>query len=208
MRLLDLFCGAGGAAMGYSQAGFTQIVGVDIVPQRNYPFTFIQADALNPSVDLDLFDLVHASPPCQAFTVYGNNKARVRSDHPDLIEPTRRLLGDREHVIENVQGAPLDATVKLCGTAFGIEVRRHRLFEASFPMLAPSCYHGRYTERKYPGSSNRPRGRTVANIGEWRVPLSQQQDAMQIDWMTLPELSEAIPPVYTRFIGEQFLAQQ
>ena len=208
MRLLDLFCGAGGAAMGYYQAGFDEIVGVDNQPQPNYPFTFIQADALTPPVDLDDFDLIHASPPCQAFTVYKNRHGHVRSDHPNLIPATLALLQGHAWVIENVRGAPMEAPIQLCGTAFGLEVRRHRLFESSYPMMAPPCYHGRFIERKYPGSTDRPNGRTVANIGEYRVPLAQQKIAMQIDWMTLPELSEAIPPAYTKFIGEQFLAQQ
>ncbi len=205
MKLLDLFSGAGGAAMGYHQAGFDEIVGIDIEPQKNYPFEFIQGDALNPPVDLGDFDLIHASPPCQAFTVYNNNRNHVRNDHPDLIGQTQELLAGRSHVIENVPGAPLNAHIVLCGTAFGIEVRRHRLFESSFGMMAPPCYHGRFTERKYPGSSNRPNGRTVANIGEWRVPFDQQCAAMGIDWMTFEELSQAVPPVYTEFIGQQFL---
>ena len=196
--------------MGYHQAGFDEIVGVDISPQPNYPFEFIQADALDYLrwTRLKQFDLIHASPPCQAFTVYGNNKEHVKQDHPNLIPPTREILQafHLPHVIENVPRAPLLDPVQLCGTSFPpLEVRRHRLFESNFPIPPMPCDHGRLTERKYPGSTNRPNGRTVCNIGEWRVPLEVQQKAIGIDWMTVPELSQAIPPAFTRFIGEAFL---
>lgn len=211
MRLLDLFCGAGGAAWGYHLAGFDEIVGVDIDPQPHYPFHFIRGDALDELVEMD-YDLIHASPPCQFATVYGNNKKRVKDDHPNLIPATRRLLQESgiPYVIENVPGARehLIAPVQLCGTSFPpLEVRRHRLFEASFAIPEVPCDHGRLTERKYPGSSNRPNGRTVCNIGEWRVSLEDQQEAIGIDWMTVPELSQAIPPAYTKHIGEAFLTR-
>ena len=208
-RLLDLFCGAGGAAMGYHRAGF-EVVGVDIKPQPNYPFEFHQADAfvwleeqcLGPTWKWEP-DAIHASPPCQAFTVY-NNTGNV-GEYPDLIEPTRELLRATglPYVIENVPGAPLEDPVRICGTSLGLEVRRHRLFETNFLLFVPPCTHGQFTERKYPGSTNRPNGRTVANIGEWRVPLEQQKQAMGVDWMTLEELSESIPPAYTELIGHQ-----
>jgi DNA (cytosine-5)-methyltransferase 1 len=206
MRLLDLFCGAGGAAKGYADAGF-EVVGVDIEPQPNYPFEFVRADAL--TFPLDGFDAVHASAPCQAFTVYRNNSAHVRQDHPNLIPQTRERLiaSGLPYVIENVPGAPLIDPIQLCGTSFPpLEVRRHRIFESNIVLEAPPCNHGRLTERKYPGSSNRPNGRTVCNIGEWRVPIERQQRAIGIDWMTVPELSQAIPPAYTRSIGRQLVA--
>jgi DNA (cytosine-5)-methyltransferase 1 len=212
-KLLDLFCGAGGAAMGYSRAGF-DVVGVDINPQPNYPFEFIQDDALELlSVDdrlLNSADVIHASPPCQSFTVYRNARPGAEPRWPDLIDPTRRLLKDsgRPWVMENVIGAPLLAPIQLCGTSFGWEVRRHRLFESSMVLFQLPCAHNRFTERKYPGSSNRPNGRTVCNVGEYRVPLVKQLEAMHVDWkMTLHELSESIPWCYTEFIGTQLLAQ-
>lgn len=216
-RLLDLFCGAGGASVGYHRAGF-DVVGVDLWPQPNYPYEFVQAEALE-WLDTQVedvrdgfwfsipFDAIHASPPCQAFTVYGNNRAHVRQDHPDLVAATRELLEATglPYVIENVPGAPLHDPIRLCGTSFGIPVRRHRLFESNVALMAPPCAHGQFTERNYPGSSNRPNGRTVCNVGEWRVPLDRQQEAMGIDWMTLPELSQAIPPVFTEHLGLQLL---
>jgi DNA (cytosine-5)-methyltransferase 1 len=205
-RLLDLFCGAGGAAMGYHRAGF-EVVGVDIRPQPNYPFEFVQDDALlrleGPWPEQ--FDAIHASPPCQAFTVYGNT-GNV-GDYPDLIAPTRELLRATglPWVIENVPGAPLENPTVICGTSLGLEVRRHRLFETNWSLMVPPCAHGQFAARKYPGSTNRPNGRTVCNVGEWRVPLAQQKRAMGIGWMTLEELSEAVPPAYTELIGHQLL---
>jgi DNA (cytosine-5)-methyltransferase 1 len=208
-RLLDLFSGAGGAARGYQLAGF-HVTGVDIKPQPRYAGdVFIQGDALDYCREHGHeFDVIHASPPCQAFTVYGNNRSHVRSDHPDLIAPTRDVLlgAGIPYVIENVPGSPLLTPIRLCGTSFPpLEIRRHRMFEASALLLAPACNHRRLTERRYPGSSNRPNGRTVCNIGEWRVPLETQRAAIGIDWMTMEEISQAIPPAYTEFVGRQLM---
>lgn len=199
--------------MGYHRAGF-EVVGVDINPQPHYPFEFWRTDAigvLDEGKNWPLsrrFDAIHASPPCQAFTVYRNNRNHVRSDHPDLIHPVRQRLERTglPFVIENVPGAPLYDPIQLCGTSFGIEVRRHRLFESRIFMFPPPCDHGRFTERKYPGSSNRPNGRTVCNIGEYRVPLAVQRKAIDIDWMNLAEIAQAIPPAYTEWIGAQLMA--
>ena len=140
MRLLDLFSGAGGAAMGYSRAGFTEIVGVDIKPQPRYPFTFVQADALEyASMFWPRFDAIHASPPCQAHVQWQNlNEKRYgsRVEHEDFIDRTRQLCQaiGLPWVIENVTGAPLRAPLMLCGSRFGLDVRRHRMFE-SFSIL-------------------------------------------------------------------------
>jgi DNA (cytosine-5)-methyltransferase 1 len=222
--LLDAYSGAGGAGYGYWKAGF-DVIGIDHVPQPGYPFAFLQADALEVLARLlagqeipystrdggtgffTLADVavIHASPPCQFATVYRNNKAHVKQDHPNLIPPTRRLLRacGLPYVIENVYGARahLEDPVMYCGTSFGIEVRRHRLFESPVTLPRVPCDHGRFTQRKYPGSSNRPNGRTVCNIGEYRVPLTVQQAAIGIDWMTLKEIAQAIPPAMTEFIG-------
>jgi DNA (cytosine-5)-methyltransferase 1 len=226
--LLDIFSGAGGAAWGYYQAGFN-VIGVDHRPQENYPFPFLQADAMEvlkvllagrlvpfqhdggPVIPVYLRDIaaIHLSPPCQFATVYRNNKAHVKQDHPNLIPAARKLAmaTGLPYVIENVYGARahLRDPVQLCGTSFGIEVRRHRLFESPVAIPPVPCDHGRFTERKYPGSSNRPNGRTVANIGEYRVPLRIQQQAIGISWMTLAEIAQAVPPAFTQYIGEQLL---
>lgn len=198
-RLLDLFCGAGGAAMGYHRAGF-DVTGVDIAPQPRYPFTFVQADAL--TYELDGFDVIHASPPCQAFSAYRRRGAGVGAGYPDLIDAVRRRVAGRRYVIENVPGAPLRDPVMLCGSAFGLDVRRHRLFESSTALLVPPCSHG-WQRPRFAHATNRTNPRRTVEIGVWRIPLDVQREAMGIAWMTLPELSEAIPPAYTECIGAQ-----
>jgi len=207
--LVDLFCGAGGAAAGYYRAGF-DIIGVDIEPQPNYPYAFVQADALDPPLDWQRVAAVHASPPCQHFTAYGRAVDGLEDRYEDLLEPTRNLLGalDRPYVIENVAGAPLLAPIQLCGSSFGLDVRRHRLFESNVAFLAPPCHHAVWNVRRWPPASNRSNRRFTCEIGVYRIPLKEQKAAMGIDWpLTLRELSESIPPAYTEFIGEQLLAE-
>lgn len=203
MRLLDLFCKGGGAAMGYHRAGF-EVVGVDIEPQPHYPFEFIQADAL--TVDLAGFDVIHASPPCQAFTAYRHRRG-VGEGYPDLIEPIRRRLDAAgvPYVIENVAGAPLRDAIMLCGSAFGLDVQRHRYFESNVPLIAPACDHSVWTPR-FPPATNRTNLRRTVEVGVWRIPLAVQQQAMGIDWLPLAQLTEAIPPAYTEHIGRQLVA--
>jgi len=213
-RLLDLFCGAGGAAMGYFQAGFDEIVGVDIVPQPNYPFEFVQGDALTPPFRLDDFDLIHASPPCQHFTVLGRVHKDLKERYENHLPDTRYLLETtgRPWVIENVPRAPMRVDLELCGSMFDIAVQRHRWFELSgFSLiLAPGHNHKRprrFRQHKGP-VSERPLTNRVPQIGEWSTPLEDQKRYMGVDWkLTRRELSEAIPPAYTKFIGEQFLNQ-
>lgn len=204
--LLDLFCKAGGAARGYQEAGF-RVVGVDLVDQPNYVGDdFIRMDALR--VDLDGFDAYHASPPCQQFTAYRRRGAGVGASYPNLIPAIRDRLRavNKPYVIENVPKSPLFNPVQLCGSSFGLDVRRHRWFESNVKLTAPSCSHEWQTPR-FPPATNRTNLRCTVEIGVWRIPLKVQQDAMSIDWMTLSELSEAIPPAYTEFIGVQLLSQ-
>jgi DNA (cytosine-5)-methyltransferase 1 len=199
-KLLDLFCGAGGAAMGYHRAGF-DVVGVDIKPQPRYPFEFHRADAL--TFALDGFDAIHASPPCQVFTAYRRRGQGVGDDYLDLIAPIRDRLAatGRPYVIENVYGAPLGHEVTmLCGSGFGLDVRRHRYFEASFPLLGVGCVHG-WQRPRFAQATNRANRRRTVEVGVWRIPLEVQQRALGIDWMPLEELTEAIPPAYTEHIG-------
>jgi DNA (cytosine-5)-methyltransferase 1 len=205
MRLLDLFCGAGGAAMGYHRAGFTEIVGVDIKPQPRYPFTFVLGDALEyVKAHGHEFDAIHASPPCQAYVRSGMVAKDGR--HPDLLASTRDALRG-VWAIENVPGAPMRGDVMLCGSMFGLPVRRHRYFELSVPVtaLALSCNHnGAIT-----GVYGHPHGRG----GAWRngkrpmLPsdASTWSRGLGIDWMRPLELAAAIPPAYTEFIGKQLL---
>lgn len=203
-RLLDLFCGAGGAAMGYHRAGF-DVVGVDIKPQPHYPFEFHQADAM--TYPLDGFDAIHASPPCQLFS-----RARHLRDAQggiastlNLVPGTRDRLVGLAYVIENVPGAPLRPDVTLCGSAFDLRVRRHRVFETTVPMPARSgpCRH---REQGRPVGVYHVMGDHVPQGGTTARDLDEAQAAMGIDWMTWPELKESIPPAYTEWIGHFLLA--
>lgn len=205
-RLLDLFCGAGGAAAGYVAAGF-DVVGVDIAPQPNFPWEFRQADAIDflAAGGWLGFDAIHASPPCQRYSNMTKRWAR-NAWHPDLIAPIRdglQTIG-LPYVIENVAGAPLHDAVRLCGSSFGLGVRRHRLFEmTSPPMLVPPCQHSEPAMQVngHPGGSSRrdPKAR-FGTVAEWRV-------AMGISWMSAPELAESIPPAFTEWIGAQLIEQ-
>ena len=137
--LLDTFCGAGGAAVGYSRAGFTEIVGVDIEPQKNYPFEFIQADALEYLKEHGHeFDAIHASPPCQGYSIMRNLPWNKDREYPLLIDPVRELLEsiNKPWAIENVMGAHLRAGW-LCGTMFELPFYRHRAFETNWFWMIP-----------------------------------------------------------------------
>lgn len=209
-RLLDLFCGAGGAAMGYSRAGF-EVVGVDNRPQPNYPFRFIEQDAFeflggmyaNPPGHLR-FDAIHASPPCQA---YSNAQRLQGNEHPNLIPFLREMLEAfaLPFVIENVKGAPLREPVLLCGASFPeLGVYRHRLFESNVPMpLFPHLGHGvKLTKLGHPPVD----GEFMHVVGHVSG-VAKARAAMGIDWyMTQGEVAEAIPPAYTEWIGRQLLA--
>lgn len=208
-RLLDLFCGAGGAAIGYDRAGF-EVRGVDIAPQPRYPFAFEQADAL--TYPLDGFDVVHASPPCQRFSDLAHRNGNADA-WPDLIAPLReRLLAwGGIYVIENVERAPLVDPITLCGVAFPeLRVIRHRLFESNVPLEAPA--HSRhplcYTRDK--------RKAHYGKLSEWTAYVSVNgggncsvaaaREAMGLPHMTKNELNEAIPPAYAEYVGGQLLA--
>lgn len=219
-RLLDLFCCAGGAAMGYHQAGF-EVVGVDINPQPHYPFEFIQRNVLDLHWEWieDEFHAVHASPPCQFATALRH--APGAKEHQNLIPGTRRVLGaaDIPYVIENVEGARdhLRNPVMLCGSMFhlgaaGHQLQRHRLFETNWGLrpAAGPCAHREPVIGVYGGHvrcrSAKHGGRRTRDF-EGRDKPALAREAMGMDWATMGELSEAIPPAYTRFIGEQLMAK-
>jgi DNA (cytosine-5)-methyltransferase 1 len=203
-RLLDLFCGAGGAGMGYYRAGF-EVVGVDVKPQPRYPFEFHQADAM--TYPLEGFDAIHASPPCQAFSVATLFHRGRRDQHPNHVPATRQRLqaSGVPFAIENVLGAPLINPVMLCGTMFpGLKVYRHRLFECNPSLYFPPAWHNPHMFRPTPV------GRAVADHGWMTVAghfsgAAAAGRAMGIDWMNRAELAQAIPPEYTEWIGQQLL---
>lgn len=216
--LLDLFAGAGGAAVGYHRAGF-DVVGIDHQPQPHYPFEFWQLDALDvlnwlttdrwQCYRLSEFAAIHASPPCHDWSLLHRNY-QVKPDGTghlltETLEHLRHL--PTPWVIENVVGAPLPAAFELCGASFGLgasglDLNRHRRFQSSLFMLAPPCQH-------------RP-GHTIGVYGNgtnsWHreklgrnLTTAEQREAMGIDWMTRAELTQAIPPAYTEWIGAQLL---
>lgn len=203
MRLLDLFCGAGGAAMGYHRAGFTEIVGVDIKPQPHYPFRFVQADAM--TYPLDGFDAIHASPPCQVFSMAAQSQRNRGVVYPNLLAPTRARLEQQgtPWVMENVPGAPMRSDFVICGCRVGLPLRRVRLFETSwngFDLMTPCHHTGPVVSVVGHGTPAWQRERLGYNptIREYRA-------AMGIDWMNRGELSQAIPPAYTEYIGRQLI---
>ena len=196
-KALDLFCGAGGAAMGLYRAGF-DVVGIDIKKQPRYPFPFIQADALKPPVRLGDFDLIWASPPCQA---YSQSCLGTGRDYPDLVPATREMLkaAGPEWVIENVPGAPLRGDFILCGCRFGLELRRRRIFETSwrhFDFAQPCSHYGPVPSVVGHGTPSWVRARLGYN-----PTIHHYRASMGIDWMNRGELSQAIPPAYSEHIG-------
>jgi DNA (cytosine-5)-methyltransferase 1 len=207
-RLLEVYCGVGGATKGFQRAGW-HVTGVDLAPQPRYcGDVFHQADALAFLADLDPtdFEAIHAGPPCQA-------SCRMRSlwpdhEHVDLIAQTRDLLQmtGLPYVIENVPGAALVDPVQVCGSALGLgcggaQLRRHRLFESNVTLLGTHCEHRSPTIGVYghPGGSSRRDPQPRHSHAEWKL-------AMGIDWSrTVRELTEAIPPAYGEFLGHQLL---
>lgn len=215
MKALDLFCASGPASAGYFAAGFDQVVGVDCRPQKNYPFNFVRGDAIEFLKSAGHgFDFIHASPPCQHWS--RAVKVKDRDNHPNLIPELRAALiaSGKPWVIENVPGAvdELIDPVTLCGSAFGLPIRRHRLFESNFPIAAVECSHDGYP-RLYPPSINRTTPLRVLSLSggftKTDVHDGAHRRAMGVRWrVTMPELSLSIPPVYTEYIGRCFLFEQ
>jgi DNA (cytosine-5)-methyltransferase 1 len=212
-RAIDLFCGAGGATKGLQRAGF-HVTGIDIKPQPRYcGNAFIRADALKPPVRLNDFDFVWASPPCQAYSLANN--IHGRTDHPKLIEPTRKMLAEsgRLYCIENVPAAPLISPITLCGLSFGLNVKRHRHFELGrFFVLAPPCGDHRGDWVLVFGHTVLERSKTIGRTAKDGPRFRRRhlgtdvgREAMDIPWMNRAELSQAIPPAYAEFIGRAAL---
>lgn len=204
-RLLDLFCGAGGASMGYHRAGF-EVVGVDIDPQPYYPFEFYRRDAM--TFPLDGFDAIHASPPCQSYSTMSN---RHGSKQLELIPPVRERMMDTglPYVIENVEGAKphMVEAFRLTGEMFGLRTHRARYFETNVLMLIPNTPRRQKNAVAIYGKNDNRRLWTRKDGTELRVAssLEEAQEAMGMDWADWHGTKEAIPPAYTEFIGRQLI---
>ncbi len=228
IRALDLFCKAGGASGGLVDAGF-DVTGVDIEPQPNYPYRFMRADAVSLVPEfLRLFDFIWASPPCQRYSAMTKRWGHRNKKHPDLVGPVREMLKSSgvPYVIENVMGSPLENAVMLCGSMFGLQtkqgsqLRRHRLFEASFPIKQLKCQHNDGSAIGVYGGGQHPQRRIPATIGVYGhaggsskrdnldmacFTTQARRDAMGIQWMSGKELSQAVPPAYAHYIATEFL---
>ena len=209
MKLLDLYCKAGGASRGYQLAGF-EVVGVDIKKQKRYPYEFIQADCLELMKDMEFlrsFDVITASPPCQthSITQHLRNAQGKSTDKIDLIPQTREALvaSGKPYVIENVPGSPLINPIRMCGSSFGLKVRRHRLFESNIQLTSSICNH---KEQGKPVGIYGSMRDEIPKGGHTAKSIEQAREAMGIDWMIWGELVEAIPPIYTQTIGKQILS--
>ena len=205
LKLLDLFCGAGGASHGYAMAGF-DVTGIDIKHGKRYPYTYIRDDVRN-YLNLEYlqqFDIIHASPPCQTHsaTKHLRNAQGNTTNKIDMIDEVRAALiaSGKPYIIENVPGAPLIDPIMLCGSAFGLKVRRHRLFESNLPLQGTKCDHK--TQGKPVGIYGSMRDE-IPNGGHTAKTMEQANEAMGIYWMLWGELVEAIPPMYTEYLGKQ-----
>ena len=206
MKLLDLYCGVGGASVGYHQAGF-EVYGVDLKHGKRYPYTYLRADVLDVLTDeeyINQFDVIHASPPCQthSITQHLRNAQGKTTSKLDLIPETRAALiaSGKPYIIENVPGSPLINPIQLCGSSFGLKVRRHRLFESNLPLVGSVCNHklqGRPIGVYGSLNDEIPKGgKTASTIDEARA-------AMDMPWAIWTELVEDIPPAYTKYLGGQ-----
>ena len=208
MKLLDLFCGVGGASVGYAEAGF-EVHGVDLKHGKRYPFTYTRANVLDILKDqefINQFDVIHASPPCQthSITKHLRNAQGKSTSKVDLIPETRAALiaSGKPYIIENVPGSPLINPIQLCGSSFNLKVRRHRLFESNMPLQGSVCDHKK---------QGRPIGvygslnDEIPQGGKTAATIDEARKAMGMDWAIWTELVEAIPPAFTKYLGHQLI---
>lgn len=203
MKALDLCCCGGGASAGLSQAGF-DITGIDIEPQRHYPFKFIQANILDLDYDfISQFDFLWASPPCQEFSTASMQFRLKGKQYPNLIEAVRIMFvnSGKPYVIENVEGAPLIKPIMLCGTMFGLDLYRHRIFESNFPITQPT--HNEHIAKQTKMGRPVKQGEFIHMVGHFSgVPLAREVTGCH--WMNQYELAQSVPPVYSKYMAEQW----
>jgi DNA (cytosine-5)-methyltransferase 1 len=201
--VLDLYCGAGGAAMGLHQVWpDAEIIGIDIIDQPHYPFKFYRGDVKTFGFEYSKHDFVWASPVCKRYTCMSNCREGYADFHPNDIGFIRALLkhDGKPFVIENVMGAPLINPIMLCGRMFNLDLYRHRLFEANFPLVAPS--HPKHNISASRAGHWKPG--TVMSVAGNFAPVEEGRRAMGITWMTRNELAQAVPPAYSRYIALQY----
>ena len=205
-KLLDLYCCGGGAGYGYEQAGF-EVTGIDIAPQPKHRGAFIQADAIEYlKAHWHEYDVIHASPPCQAYSMASMQFRIVGKEYVDLIEITRAELikTGKPYIIENVPGSPLINPIELCGAMFGMRTYRHRLFESNFLIIPPA--HPKHIAPNAKMGRPVKDGEFIQYVGHFPgVKLVQEMTGLH--WLGQKELAQSIPPQYTKFIGEQIIKQ-
>lgn len=205
MRLLDLYCCGGGAGFGYEQAGF-EVTGVDLYPQPKHRGEFVQSDAIEYALKHGHeYDVIHASPPCQAYSMSSMQFRKSGKEYPDLIAPTRAalMLIGKPYVIENVPGSPLINPIELCGSMFGMRTYRHRLFECSIAIEPPP--HPEHKARSAKMGRPPADDEFIQYVGHFPgVGLVQEMTGLH--WLGQKELAQSIPPQYTKFIGEKLMA--
>lgn len=209
-KLLDLFCCGGGAGRGYEIAGFA-VVGVDNKPQPKHRGKFVLADAIEFCTKYGRdFDVIHASPPCQKYSLSAMQHRLKGKDYPDLIEETRRALIaiGVPYIIENVPGSPLIKPITLCGSMFQaadgsglLRTYRHRMFESNMTLYAPPCFHN-YPQAKM-GRRAKP-GEFIHFVGNY-TDADIVKKMLGLDWLTKKEISQCVPPQYTEFLGRQII---
>lgn len=201
-KLLDLYCCAGGASYGYEQAGF-DVVGIDLHPQPKYRGAFVQADAIEYlKANWKEFDFIHASPPCQAYSLASMQFRKAGKEYVDLIAPTREAILETglPYIIENVPGSPLNNPIELCGAMFGLRTYRHRLFESNIPLFTPA--HPEHTAPNAKMGRPPKDGEFVQYVGHFSG-VKMVQEMTGLHWLGQGELAQSIPPQYTKFLGLQ-----